>query len=154
MVTNIIVLLPSTRRRMAPGLSPLRLWSSARGSRVMPAKESDRLDRGNTSSLESRFIKASLTCQNPWICKDRVHGLLRAHSHEAKSRLETFSSRYFTCISNDSNPAPWIFTGMELSSTCFISIASFPPFRQTPSTGDIRETTSSDRFVRLNLTVA
>lgn len=50
---------------MAPGFSPLRPCSSVRGSRVVPANESERLDRGNTSSLESRFIKASLTCQNP-----------------------------------------------------------------------------------------
>lgn len=60
--------LPSTRRRTAPGFSPLRLWISARGSKVVPASESDRLERGFTSSLESKFIKASWTRQNPWTC--------------------------------------------------------------------------------------
>lgn len=69
-VQNKKPFLPSTRRRIDPGLSPLRFCSSARGSRVVPASASDRLERGHTSFLDRRAITASWTSQNPWTYKD------------------------------------------------------------------------------------
>lgn len=44
---------------MAPGLKPLTLCSSAKGSRVVLARDSDRLERGHTSSLASNASTAS-----------------------------------------------------------------------------------------------
>lgn len=75
-----IMLIPSTSRRTAPGFSPLRLCSSARGSRGVPASDSDKLERGQTSSLESSFITTSWTIQNPWTYTDKIGQKSLLHS--------------------------------------------------------------------------